>query len=87
MIKTKKNKTIYLASPYGFADQWRLKLLPEFLTKLESMGARVNEPFSRNNNIDLSKALQLTKKEFINGKYGEKYKSPAYWASYVIIGK
>tara|TARA_Y100000590_G_scaffold260370_1_gene292430 strand:+ start:64 stop:1980 length:1917 start_codon:yes stop_codon:yes gene_type:complete len=40
-----------------------------------------------NNNIDLSKALQLTKKEFINGKYGEKYKSPAYWASYVVIGK
>tara|TARA_Y100001968_G_scaffold34095_1_gene26229 strand:- start:782 stop:1246 length:465 start_codon:yes stop_codon:yes gene_type:complete len=48
------NKTIYLASPYGFADQWRLKLLPEFVNKLESMGARVLEPFARNNDVDLS---------------------------------
>ena len=48
------NKTIYLASPYGFSEHWRLKLLPEFITKLEFMGARVWEPFSRNCNIDLS---------------------------------
>tara|TARA_B100000965_G_scaffold313877_1_gene273886 strand:+ start:589 stop:1053 length:465 start_codon:yes stop_codon:yes gene_type:complete len=48
------NKTIYLASPYGFADQWRLKLLPEFINKLESMGATVWEPFSRNSDIDFS---------------------------------
>tara|TARA_B100001029_G_C15042389_1_gene444604 strand:- start:121 stop:591 length:471 start_codon:yes stop_codon:yes gene_type:complete len=48
------NKTIYLASPYGFADQWRLKLLPEFINKLESMGARVYEPFSRNSDVDFS---------------------------------
>ena len=48
------NKTIYLASPYGFAEQWRLRLLPEFITKLESMGARVWEPFTRNSDIDLS---------------------------------
>ena len=48
------NKTIYLASPYGFADQWRLKLLPEFINKLESMGATVWEPFSRNSVIDFS---------------------------------
>ena len=48
------NKTIYLASPYGFAEQWRLRLLPEFITKLESMGARVWEPFARNSDIDLS---------------------------------
>jgi len=47
-------KTIYLASPYGFAEQWRLRLLPEFITKLESMGARVWEPFARNSDIDLS---------------------------------
>ena len=49
-----QNKTIYLASPYGFAEQWRLRLLPEFITKLESMGARVWEPFTRNSDIDLS---------------------------------
>ena len=48
------NKVIYLASPYGFAEQWRLRLLPEFITKLESMGARVLEPFARNSDIDLS---------------------------------
>ncbi len=48
------NKTLYLASPYGFSEHWRLKLLPEFITKLEFMGARVLEPFSRNSNIDLS---------------------------------
>ena len=36
--------------------------------------------------IGLSQALQETKIEFINGKYGDKYKSPVYWASYVIIG-
>ena len=48
------NKTIYLASPYGFAEQWKLRLLPEFITKLESMGARVLEPFARNSDLDLS---------------------------------
>ena len=48
------NKTLYLASPYGFSEHWKLKLLPEFITKLESMGARVWEPFARNSNIDLS---------------------------------
>ena len=30
-------KTLYLASPYGFSNHWRLKLLPEFIDKLESM--------------------------------------------------
>ena len=48
------NKTIYLASPYGFADHWRLKLLPEFITILNSMGARVWEPFDRNSDVDIS---------------------------------
>ena len=48
------NKTLYLASPYGFSEHWRLKLLPEFITKLEFMGARVLEPFERNSNIDFS---------------------------------
>ncbi len=47
-------KTLYLASPYGFSDHWRLKLLPEFILKLESMGARVWEPFVRNSHVDSS---------------------------------
>ena len=49
------NKTLYLASPYGFSEHWRSKLLPEFITKLEFMGARVLEPFARNTNIDFCK--------------------------------
>ncbi len=48
------NKTLYLASPYGFSEQWRLRLLPEFINKLEFMGANVWEPFARNSNIDFS---------------------------------
>ena len=48
------NKTLYLASPYGFSDHWRVKLLPEFITKLESMGTTVLEPFERNSDIDFS---------------------------------
>ena len=48
------NKTLYLASPYGFSKHWSLKLLPEFISKLEFMGARVWEPFARNSSIDIS---------------------------------
>lgn len=47
-------KTLYLASPYGFSNHWRLKLLPEFIDKLECMGARVWEPFVRNSHVDSS---------------------------------
>ena len=47
-------KTIYLASPYGFADQWRLNLLPEFVSKLESMDLTVLEPFDRNSHVDFT---------------------------------
>ena len=50
------NKTIYLASPYGFSDHWKSRLLPEFISKLESMGARVWEPFARNSDVDISNA-------------------------------
>tara|TARA_B100000965_G_scaffold219637_1_gene183797 strand:+ start:101 stop:565 length:465 start_codon:yes stop_codon:yes gene_type:complete len=47
-------KTLYLASPYGFSNHWRLKLLPDFIDRLESMGARVWEPFVRNSHVDSS---------------------------------
>ena len=47
-------KTLYLASPYGFSNHWRLKLLPDFIDKLESIGARVWEPFVRNSHVDSS---------------------------------
>ena len=55
------NKTLYLASPYGFSKHWSLKLLPEFITKLELMGAKVWEPFARNSNIDISTPGWATK--------------------------
>ena len=48
------NKTLYLASPYGFSDHWRVRLLPDFISKLESMGVKVLEPFFRNSHIDIS---------------------------------
>ena len=47
-------KTIYLASPYGFSDHWKEKLLPDFVSVLEDLGAEVWEPFERNNQIDFS---------------------------------
>ncbi len=53
-LKALSNKTIYLASPYGFSEHWRLKLLPDFISRLEFMGARVWEPFARNSTIDFS---------------------------------
>ena len=50
-----QTKTLYLASPYGFLDHWRSKLLPDFMNILESMGFRVLEPFARNSNADFFK--------------------------------
>ena len=49
-------KKIYLASPYGFSKQWLAKLLPEFVSTLESLGAEVWEPFNRNNQVDFSQS-------------------------------
>ena len=46
-------KRIYLASPYGFSAQQKARLLPEFVTRLEALGAEVWEPFARNN-VDVS---------------------------------
>ena len=47
-------KIIYLASPYGFSKQSSERLLPEFVSILEALGAEVWEPFSRNGQIDFS---------------------------------
>ena len=44
--------TIYLASPYGFSEQWKRPLLPEFVDVLTALGLEVWEPFSRNGQID-----------------------------------
>ena len=42
-------KRIYLASPYGFSAQQKERLLPEFVARLEALGAEVWEPFAHNN--------------------------------------
>lgn len=47
--------SLYLASPYGFASQWKQCLLPPLVAALQSLGADVWEPFSRNNQIDMSR--------------------------------
>ena len=47
-------KIIYLASPYGFSKQWKERLLPEFVSTLEELGAEVWEPFQRNEQVDYS---------------------------------
>ena len=47
-------RTIYLASPYGFSEQWKRLLLPEFIDALTALGLEVWEPFSRNGQIDFA---------------------------------
>ena len=47
-------KPIYLASPYGFSEQWKRLLLPEFIQALEALGLEVWEPFARNGQVDLA---------------------------------
>ncbi len=48
--------TIYLANPYGFSAQQKAVLLPPIVEALEALGLEVWEPFSRNNQLDPSKA-------------------------------
>ena len=47
-------KSIYLANPYGFSAQQKSLLLPELVAALTGLGLEVWEPFSRNNQIDVS---------------------------------
>ena len=44
-------KRIYLASPYGFSSQQRTTLLPVFVEILSQLGADVDEPFARNQQV------------------------------------
>ena len=58
--------TIYLASPYGFSEQWKRLLLPEFIAALEGLGLEVWEPFVRNGQVDLSQpgwAYEVAKRD------------------------
>ena len=47
-------RTIYLASPYGFSEQWKRLLLPEFIGALGALGLEVWEPFARNGQVNLA---------------------------------
>ena len=47
-------RTIYLASSYGFSAQWKRLLLPEFVQALEGLGLVVWEPFGRNGQVDVA---------------------------------
>jgi nucleoside 2-deoxyribosyltransferase len=47
-------KRIYLASPYGFSFQQRTTLLPVFVEILSRIGAEVDEPFARNEQVKLA---------------------------------
>ena len=49
-------RKVYLASPYGFSEQWKRLVLPELVAALEALGLEVWEPFARNNQIDFGKA-------------------------------
>tara|TARA_B110000003_G_scaffold248727_1_gene260597 strand:- start:299 stop:427 length:129 start_codon:yes stop_codon:yes gene_type:complete len=35
---------------------------------------------------DLSKSIRLSSLQFIDGKHGEQYKDPYFWAPYINIG-
>ena len=54
-------RTIYLASPYGFSAQWKRLLLPEFVQALEGLGLAVWEPFARNGQVDLASRAGRTR--------------------------
>ena len=38
-----------------------------------------------NNKVSITEAMQKTKVAFIRGKFGDEYKHPFYWSSYVLI--
>ena len=46
---------VYLASPYGFSEQWKQQLLPELVSALEALNIDVWEPFARNGQEDMAK--------------------------------
>ncbi len=59
-------KRVYLANPYGFAEQWKC-LLPPIIKALENLGLEVWEPFARNNQVDLAKpgwAYEVGQRDF-----------------------
>ena len=72
-------RTIYLASPYGFSEQWKRLLLPEFIDALTALGLEVWEPFSRNGQIDFAQpgwAYRVAQKDLQDVRDAERPWSP-----------
>ena len=63
-----------IASSWKINDVATAIFMSEFYKKLE------------NNKLPVSEALHLTKLQFINGEFGETYKSPTYWAAFKYVG-
>ncbi len=49
-------KTLYLANPYGFSEQQKAGPLQDLVRTLNDLGAKVWEPFERNNQDSVSSA-------------------------------
>ena len=49
-------KTLYLANPYGFSDQSKQGPLAALVDALAAAGAKVWEPFARNNRTDRTRS-------------------------------
>ena len=49
-------KTLYLANPYGFSDQSKQGPLAALVDALAAAGAKVWEPFARNNQTDRTRS-------------------------------
>ena len=47
---------IYLASPYGFSNQWKPRILPKFVSALEGVGAEAQEPLQLNIQVEYSQS-------------------------------
>ena len=63
-----------IATHWPVADEAGYLLMSETMKKITSQ------------NKSKAEALKMTKLEFIQGKYGEEYKHPFFWASYILVG-
>ena len=62
------------------ATHWLVADEAGYLLMSETMKKIISQKKSK------AEALRMTKLEFIEGKYGEEYKHPFFWASYILVG-
>ena len=62
------------------ATHWPVADEAGYLLMSETMKKIISQKKSK------AEALRMTKLEFIEGKYGEEYKHPFFWASYILVG-